>query len=1074
MLKQILTILLVFTTCLSWSQNTVIQGIISDFDTGEPLPGATIFEKATGEGTVSDLEGKFNLKLEKLPAALSFAYIGYKAVSVEVSNDDFLRIGLFTNNELLGEIVVTALGFERSSKSLGYAVQQINGSEINEVKSVNFLDNLSGKLAGVTVSRGATGIGSTSKITIRGEGSFANNNPLFVVDGIPINNRTILNATNSTAAGFQEVDFGNGAMEVNPDDIASVSVLKGPSAAALYGTRASNGVIIINTKDGSERKGLGVSFNSTTFVESVFQLPEFQNKYGQGNSGEFEFVDGLGGGTNDNITYSYGPELDVGNLVSQFDSPVVLPDGQVVRGGDVAVHGGAPIQPTPFVSNPDNLKNFYETGTTTINNLAFSGGYGKGDYRLSFTDVNSNSVIPGVNLERKTAAARLSFKPVEKLKVSTAINYVNSKSDNRPANGYGSENINYSLVAWLGRQSNLNSLKDYWQPGLEDVQQYSFNYTFFDNPYLILKENRNSFNRDRIFGNVVASYEMTEHLSLTFRSGMDYSDETRQFRRAFSTNRFKNGGYAEHDVFYREINTDLLLNYAKNFGDISFDLSVGGNKMNQNASTSQIQALSLAQPGIFKLSNAASPLEIFEQTSEKEINSVYGLLKLGYKDFLFVDVTGRNDWSSALATPTSTDNTSLFYPSVSASFVASNIFELPEVVSFVKVRASWAQVGNDTDPYQTAGVFQPQTPYNGQPTFGDQTFIPNSNLLPEQTTSYEIGADVRFFNDRLNFDLTYYDALVENQILSLPIALSSGYTQQIRNGGAVRSKGVEIMMGISPIRTKDFNWNTSLNFSRNVSTVESLPDETEVLTLGFSGVYDNVNQRVWYQVSEGDRIGDMWGTGYQKNEAGEFVVTVDGKFIVDNTLIKLGNYNSDFILGLTNQFKYKNFGLGFTFDWRQGGTIVSRTQALAGVGGQLAETGDRPEAGIIIDGVVNTGTDENPVYAPNTTPIPAETFYRSFYDRNHEENNTYDASYLKLREFSVSYTLNKKALSNTIFNNLENVRIALVGKNLFAVSSIPHFDPEQLAVQGQNFVSGVEDMSYPTTRSFGLSLGVDF
>ncbi len=1065
---------MVIMTCHAWSQSTVIQGIINDLETGEPLPGATIFEKLTGAGTVSNLEGKFELKLEKLPVTLTFAYVGYGEEVREISDDNFITVNLSASNETLGEVVVTALGFERSSKSLGYAVQQIDGSAINQVKSVNFLDNLSGKLAGVTVSRGATGIGSTSKITIRGEGSFANNNPLFVVDGIPINNRTILNATNSAAAGFQEVDFGNGAMEVNPDDIASVSVLKGPSAAALYGTRASNGVIIINTKDGSERSGLGVSFNSTTFVESVFQLPEFQNQYGQGNSGEFEFVDGLGGGINDNITYSYGPELDVGNLIPQFDSPVQLADGQVVRGGDVAVHGGAPITPTPFVSNPDNLKDFYETGVTTINNLSFSGGYGKGDYRLSLTDVNSNSVIPGVDLKRKTAAARLSFKPVEKLKISTAINYVNSESKNRPANGYGSENINYSLVAWLGRQSNLNSLRDYWQPGLEDVQQYSFNYTFFDNPYFILNENRNSFNRDRVFGNIVANYEMTEHLSVTFRSGMDYSDETRQFRRAFSTNRFKNGGYAEHDVFYREINTDVLVNYNNQFGDLTFDLSVGGNRMDQNASTSQIQALSLAQPGIFRLSNAASPLEIFEQTSEKQINSAYGLLKLGYRDFLFVDVTGRNDWSSALATPTSTDNTSFFYPSVSASFVASNVFELPTIVSFAKVRASWAQVGNDTDPYQTAGVFQPQTPYNGQPTFGDQTFIPNSNLLPEQTTSYEIGADIRFFNDRLNFDITYYDATIENQILSLPIALSSGYTQQVRNGGSVRSKGVEIVAGISPIRTKEFNWNVQANFSRNVSTVESLPEGTDVLTLGFTGVYDNVNQRVWYQVSEGDRIGDMWGTGYKKNEDGEFVVTEDGTFIVDNTLIKLGNYNPDFIIGLTNQFNYKNFGLGFTFDWRQGGTIVSRTQALAGVGGQLAETGDRPEEGIVIDGVVNTGTEENPVYTPNTTPIPAETFYRSFYDRNHEENNTYDASYLKLREFSVSYTLSKKALSNTIFRNLENVKIAFVGKNVFAVSAIPHFDPEQLAVQGQNFVSGVEDMSYPTTRSFGLSLGVDF
>jgi len=305
------------------------------------------------------------------------------------------------------------------------------------------------------------------------------------VDGTPINNSTVFNSTNEAAAGFQEVDFGNGAMDINPNDIESVSVLKGPSAAALYGTRASNGVILINTKKGKAQNGLGVSFNTTATIESAFQLPEFQNSFGQGNSGQFEFVDGLGGGVNDNITFSYGPALDAGLNIPQFDSPVTLPNGNIVRGGDIAVHGGAPITATPFVSNPDNVKNFYETGRTLINNLAFSGGSELGSYRLSLTDLSSESIIPGVNFDRKTAAANIIFTPTERLKVGTSFNYINSSSDNRPSNGYGSENIGYSLVAWLGRQSNLESLRDFWQPGLEGVQQYSFNYTFFDNPYFI-------------------------------------------------------------------------------------------------------------------------------------------------------------------------------------------------------------------------------------------------------------------------------------------------------------------------------------------------------------------------------------------------------------------------------------------------------------------------------------------------------------------------------------------------------------------------------------------------------------
>jgi len=1074
MYKHLLIILFVMNSMSIFAQGFDLRGSIVDDGTDEPIIGASIYERSTGKGTISDIDGNFQLTVEQLPTTLTIGYLGYNSLEIKVLDTNPINVRLEFSKKQLDEVVVTALGLERSSKALGYAVQQLDATEINEVKGLNFLDNLGGKLAGVTITQGPTGVGSSSLVTIRGEASFTNNNPLFILDGIPINNNTVFNVTNEAAAGFQEVDFGNGAMEVNPDDIASVSVLKGPGAAALYGTRASNGVIIINTKDGTNQKGLGISFNSTTFAEKPFQLPEFQNKYGQGNSGEFEFVDGLGGGINDNITYSYGPELDAGINVAQFDSPVQLADGRTVRGGDVAVHGGAPITPTPFVSNPDNLKNFYETGVTTINNLAFSGGYEKGNYRLSLTDVNSNSVIPGVDLKRKTAAAHLAFKPTRKLKITSAFNYVNSNSTNRPANGYGSESINYSLVAWLGRQSNLDVLKDYWQPGLENTQQYSFNYTFFDNPHFILLENRNAFNRDRVFGNLTAKYDLTDNLSVQLRSGMDYSNELRTFRRAFSTNRFKNGAYAEHDVFFREINTDFLVNYRNMAGAISFDISVGGNRMDQEAATAQVQALTLAQPGVFKLSNAASPLEIFEFEGRKRINSLYGVAKLGFDDFLFLDITGRNDWSSALATPTSTANTSFFYPSASLSFVLSNTFELPEIFSFAKLRASWGQVGNDTNPYETAGVFNAQTPFNGQPTFSDQNSIANNNLLPEQTTSIEFGTDLRFFDDRVNVDFTYYNALTENQILSLPIALSSGYNERVLNGGAVRSTGVEIMLGLIPIYKPNFRWNSQFNFSRNTSIVESLPEEAQRLTLGYNRVYDNVNQTVWYIVEEGNQVGDLWGTGYQKNENGDFIIGDDGRLIVDNTLIKLGNYNPDFMLGWSNQLNFKDIGFSFVLDWRQGGELVSRTQALAGVAGQLLETEFRPDEGLVYEGVNNIGTIENPQYVPNTTAIPAESYYRQFYDRNHEENNVYNASYLKLRELSISYNFDNRRLSNSFLKSIENINIALVGRNLFAISEIPHFDPEQFAVQGNNFIRGVEDMSYPTTRSIGLKLGVNF
>ena len=1067
-MKHLVLVLTLFMINMVNAQET-ITGIVTDTD-GNTIPYVNILLSGTVTGSTTNENGFYTINVPNLSGEIEFSVLGFETQVVSINNRRTINITLNDSSEVLDEVVLTALGLKRETKELGYVVQSLDAKGVTEVKSVNFLDNLSGKLAGVTINQGATGVGSSSKITIRGEASFSNNNPLFIVDGVPINNNSVFNFTSEAAAGFQEIDFGNGAMEVNPDDIAEVSVLKGPSAAALYGTRASNGVIIIETKSGKNTKGLGVSYNTSFFVDSAFQLPDFQNEYGQGNSGEFAFVDGLGGGTNDLITYSWGPRLDVGNLIPQYDSPLTLADGTVVRGGDTALYNGNTITPTEFKSNPDNLKNFYETGTTLINNIAISNGFDKGNYRLSFTDLRSESIIPGVNLDRQTISTRLSFQPIDKIRINSSISYINSSSDNRPSNGYGSENANYSLVAWGPRSLNIENLKNYWQPGLEGIQQYSYNYTFFDNPYFILNENTNSFNRDRVFGNISASYDITKNLTASIRTGMDYSSELRQLKRAYSSNRFSNGGYAEHDVFYREVNTDFLLNYVNKFNDISVDVSLGGNRLDQKAFTSQSQTTSLAQPGIFRLSNAASPIEVFEFESNKRINSFYGLAKFGYKDFLFLDVTGRNDWSSALATPFSVDNTSFFYPSVSSSFILSEVVDLPKIISFAKLRASWAQVGNDTNPYQTTGAFVAQTPFNGQPTFSNSNTIANANLQPESTSSFEVGADVRLFGDQLRFDISYYNALTKDQIISLPIGISSGYTQQVVNGGEVRSKGVEIILGISPVISQNLKWNSTLNFSTNRSTVESLPQDEGRLTLAYSRIYDSQNQTVFLQAEEGGRVGDLYGTGYLKNDNGDFILTDEGRYIPDNELQKLGNYNPDFMLGFNNQFNYKNWNLGFLFDWRQGGIIVSRTRALGNVGGQLSETAFRPEAGIVPEGVVNTGTQENPVYTPNTVAVSAESYYRQFYDRNHEENNTYDASFLKLRQLSIGYTFENLK----VFNQDATLNLSLIGKNLFAITENPHFDPEQLAVQGQGFISGVEDMSYATTRSIGFKAGFNF
>ncbi|WP_088323710.1 SusC/RagA family TonB-linked outer membrane protein [Polaribacter tangerinus] len=1064
-MKKHIVLLLLLVSSIGLSQ-IKITGTISDKKTGEKLPSVGILTSEKN-GTTSNLNGEYSIVVTNKNSYLTFSYLGYKTVKIPVKNKTIIDVSLEEVETNLEEIIVTALGVNRRTKELGYAVQALNSSDINTIKTPNFSDNLTGKLAGVTVVQGATGVGSSSKITIRGEASFSNNNPLFIVDGTPINNNTVFNFTNDAAAGFQEIDFGNGAMEINTDDIATISVLKGQSAAAIYGARAANGVVVINTKNGTENEGLGIEINSGITFENAFRLPKFQNKYGQGNSGSFEFVDGLGGGINDNITYSWGPELDAENYITQFDSPVILANGTEVRAGDTSLYSNLLATPTLFKSHPNNLKKFYKTGISTTHNIAISNAFNNGNYRLSLTKLNNESIIPGVNLERKTAALKMNFYPSEKTAVRSSINYINTYSRNRPSNGYGSENVNYSLVAWGPRSLNIESLRNYWQPGLEGKQQYSFNYTFFDNPFFILHENTNSFGRDRVFGNVSFKHNFTTNLDVTIRTGIDYSSEKRVFKRNFSTNRFKNGAYAEHDVFYKEINTDFLINYAIKMSHFSLKTSFGGNRFDQNTANKQLQTLNLAQPGIFSLNNAASPIEAFQLNTKKRINSLFGIAKFSFKNYLFADITGRNDWSSALATPVSTANTSFFYPSFSTSLILSNLVKLPTKLSFAKIRASIAKVGNDTNPYQTSTAFVSQTPFNGAPTFSNQNFISNKNLLPEATTSYEVGTDIRFFNNRLFLDFTYYKSITKNQIISLPIPVSSGYQQQVVNGGKVVNTGLEIILNSELLKTPNFNWNTTFNFDTNRAIIKKLPQENGRLTLAYSSIYNSANQTVWFQVEEGGRIGDMYGTGYKKNENGVFLIDDEGRFIADNNLKKIGNYNPDFTLGWNNRFTYKNWSASFLLDWRNGGEIVSRTRALGNVGGQLAETSNRPTEGIIADGVhVNTGLQ-------NTIAVSAESYYRQFYDRNHEENNVYDASFVKLRQFAIGYNFPlKKGLFG--LHKSTNINFSFIGNNIFVITENPHFDPEQLAVQGNGFVSGVEDMSYATTRSLGFKIGLNF
>ncbi len=708
------------------AQDRAIEGTVVDAQTN-PIPGVNVLVKGTTQGTITDIDGKYRIGITEEAEALVFSFVGYETLEVPIGTRSIVDVDLTEDARQLGEVVVTALGVERETKALGYAVEEVQGTSITQARETNLVNSLSGRVAGVNVTGASTTVGGSARITIRGESSLNinKNQPLFIVNGVPINN----NVVGSAGSGNLETDYGNGAGEINPDDVETISVLKGPNAAALYGSRAANGVIIITTKSGKNGKGLGVSVNSTATFETPLRLPDWQDTYGQGNRGAFSFVDGAGSGVADGVDESWGPRLD-GQPIPQFNSPRSVPG---FRGGDIDVApDGSTITPTPWQAQPDNVTDFFETGITLTNNVAVSGGNESGDFRLSYTNLDQTGMLPNTDLRRNTVLFSGGYKLSEKLKANATVNYIRSRSDNRPSVSYGTESLMY-LWVWYGRQINTNNLRDYWQPGLEGQQQFNYNYNYHDNPYFTSYENTNGQAKDRLLGNISLTYDFTDNLSLMVRSGTDFYRELRDRKRAFSTQRFPFGMYREDNIFFEERNTDFLLSYNKAVDDTwTLGASFGGNRMDQTYEYNELVAPQLSIPEVYNFGNSRVALQAEEFIKRKRINSLYGLANIGYKNVLFLDLTARNDWSSTLPT----DNNSYFYPSVSASAVVSDMVELPSVFAFAKLRASWAQVGNDTDPYSLRNVYRYLQPFgesaarNGverdpQPRFetGDRVFV---------------------------------------------------------------------------------------------------------------------------------------------------------------------------------------------------------------------------------------------------------------------------------------------------------------------------------------------------------------
>lgn len=1067
----------------------MIKGNVTDASTGNVIVGATITVVTTKLNTTTDAKGGFSI-VANAGDQLTISSVGYANKTI-LANNNLMLIQLSTSTSELDEVVVTALGIKREKKKLGYASQEIKGESLTVARESNIVSQLAGKIAGVTVVGGNSGIGGSARVTIRGERSvdLNKNQPLYVIDGVPISNSIV----GANGRGNMEVDFGNGAGFVNPDDVESINVLKGPAASALYGSRAANGVIVIKTKSGKSSKGIGVEVNSNLTFENALKLPEFQNVYGQGNGngGPFAFVNGGGAGLTDGTDEGWGPAFN-GQLYPQFNSPRTL-NGQVIPflGGDLNAPAGSVITPTPWLPDIDGVAKFFQTGRTITNNVALVGSNKEGDFRLSYTNLDQTGIVPNTDLKRNTVSFSGGYNLTDKFSARAFVSYIKSNSGNRPSISYGTENIMYLFTSWFPRSVRLSDMKRLWQPGLEGIRQFGWNYNYHDNPYLTMYENTNGQALDRIIGNITLKYDLASWLSLQLRAATDYASEVRAYKRGFSTQRFPFGQYREARIITEERNTDFLLSANKKINsDFTVSGSFGGNQTRQKADFNEVNAGQLNIPGIYKLTNNRVPVDVAQTVSEKRVNSLYGAAQVSYKNYLFLEMTGRNDWSSALTLPAElkalgSEKNSFFYTSAALSAVVSDMFKLPEIINFAKVRGSVAQVGNDTDPFTFTQAYNPSTAFGTSQIYSETDRLANLSLKPEISTAFEIGTEIKLLNNRIGLDLTFYQSNTKNQIINIPLSQTSGYSTRSINAGLIKNYGFEAMLNLVPVvgKKNGLRWTVDLNFSSNRSKVVALSDGLTNLVMA--------NRSVSIEARVGERMGDMYGIGFARvqntnpagahyDATGKFVgqmVFSNGRPVRTTERIKMGNYNPDWLAGINNTFTYGNFKLSFLFDIRMGGEIYSHTQTVGREGGIMIETLEgradgydltKPGNGVIGKGVMLV----NGQYVENNVKRTAREWHTAWTaGRNIAEGVMFDASFVKLRELQIGFNFPAQVLKNTPF---KAATLSFVGRNLALWSNVPHVDPEVMSFTGGTALPGIEHMSIPSSRSFGVNLSMKF
>ena len=1038
-----------------------------------PFSGVAVTVKGTRIGTLTNERGFFSLNVPIDAQTLVFSYLGYATEEVAVGDD----IAVVLSQEAIGieGLVVTALGVKREKRSLGYSVQDISGDELMEVPEMNIVNSLKGNVAGVQITD-AGPTGGSARIVIRGAGSIAGNNqPLFVVDGVPISNASGANF------GFGGIDYGNAVSDIDPADIEAISVLKGPNAAALYGSRAAAGAVVITTKSGrgASSGGLGITATMSFTTEEPLRLPTYQNLYGQGQLGRFDFIDGAGAGDFDFTDESWGPRLD-GRLIDQFT--------------------GAQ---QPWTARPDNVRSFFRTGTTMNTNIAVSRATERSNLRLSLSNLDARGMTPGNTQKRLGVMLKGGAILSERVSLDASLNYIDMEGVNRPGTGYDTDNPMLGFV-WFGRQVDLDQLRNFRCTGNEPTPciagdgQYNWNYNFHNNPFWAALVNTNGDERDRVIGNLSLNYRINDWLTATGTAARDWSRHHR--KRVIAPNSAPpdgEGSFGEETLFRSETNLDLVLGVTRVLSpNFTLDLALGANNRKNQFEGAGVTVGRLTVPGIYSIDNAAVTPDPWDTRSEKEIRSAYGSASVNYRGYLNVDFTGRNDWSSTLPVGAN----SYFYPSVSSAFVFTDAF--PETrygpISSGKVRASWARVGNDAAPYLLGSVFSSQPLWGGTPMFAVPNTIPNTALKPEATTAWEVGTDIGLFNERLGFVLTYYQRETTNQILGVQISSASGSTNQILNAGAVQNKGIEVLMQATPVQLNNgFRWDMTVNWSTNTSEVTELAGDLETLVLG-SYWSMNVEARL------GEPYGAFFGNGYLRNEgfdpagddgqagtgddvactlprgldsqdglcrfpgsADDLLLSASGLPRLDPVRRVLGNYNPDWIGGIQNRFSYGPFDLSVLLDGQWGGDIFSTTNYWGEYTGVLDSTlrgreDDFCDPGIVVDGILPDGAQNGTTTSASVCP---EDFYHNQFGI--QEVAIDDASYLKLREIRVGFILPGGWLNQVGFSG---GTVSLIGRNLALWSKVDNIDPET-AFDASN-VQGLEFGQFPTARSIGFSLSL--